>query len=60
MSVEKRPLPHEPQDSAANDGAAFELSDEAVSNLTGFFDILIQMDLTQKQRKEKRSDKIDN
>jgi hypothetical protein len=60
MSAKKRPLPSDSQDSAAKDSTAVELSDESVSNLTGFFDILIQMDLTQKQRNEKRSDKNDN
>lgn len=56
MSTNKKPLPAEPQDNAANDGVAAELSDEAIRNLTGFFDVLIQMDLAQKQRNERNDE----
>ena len=56
MSTKKKPLPAEPQDNAANDGVAAELSDEAVRNLTGFFDVLIQMDFAQKQRNERNEE----
>ncbi len=59
MSTKKEPLPAEPQDNAANKGVAAELSDEAIRNLTGFFDVLIQMDFAQKQRNE-RNDEDDN
>ena len=52
MSITNKPLPAEPQENAKNDGVAAVLSDEAVHNLTGFFDVLIQMDLAQKQRNE--------
>ena len=56
MSTNKKPLPAEPQDKAANDGVAAELSDEAIRNLTGFFDVLIQMDFAQKQRNERKDE----
>ena len=56
MSTNKKPLPAEPQDNAANDGVAAELSDEAIHNLTGFFDVLIQMDFAQKQRNERNDE----
>ena len=56
MSTNKKPLPAEPQDNAANDGVAAELSDEAIRNLTGFFDVLIQMDFAQKQRNERNDE----
>ena len=56
MSTNKKPLPVEPQDNAANDGVAAELSDEAIRNLTGFFDVLIQMDFAQKQRNERNDE----
>jgi len=56
MSTNKKPLPAEPQDNAANDGVAAELSDEAIRNLTGFFDVLIQMDFAQKQRNERNEE----
>ena len=56
MSTKKEPLPAESQDNAANDGVAAELSDEAVRNLTGFFDVLIQMDFAQKQRNERNDE----
>lgn len=59
MSTKKEPLPAEPQDNAANKGVAAELSDEAIRNLTGFFDVLIQMDFAQKQRNE-RNDEDDS
>jgi len=49
MFTDKKPLPAEPHDHAANNGVAAELSDEAIRNLTGFFDVLIQMDFAQKQ-----------
>lgn len=56
MSTNKKPLPAEPQDNAATDGVAAELSDEAIRNLTGFFDVLIQMDFAQKQRNERNDE----
>lgn len=56
MSTNKKPLPAEPQDNAANKGVAAELSDEAIRNLTGFFDVLIQMDFAQKQRNERNDE----
>lgn len=55
MATNNKPLPAEPQDNAANDGVAAALSDEAIHNLTGFFDVLIQMDFASKQRNEIRS-----
>lgn len=45
----------EPQNNAANNGVDTELSDEAIRNLTGFFDVLIQMDFARKQRNEQGS-----
>ena len=56
MATKNKPLPAEPQDNAANDGVAAELSDEAIRNLTGFFDVLIQMDFAQKQRNERNDE----
>ena len=56
MSTNKKPLPAEPQDNAANNGVAAELSDEAIRNLTGCFDVLIQMDFAQKQRNERNDE----
>lgn len=56
MSTNKKPLPAEPQDNATNNGVAAELSDEAIRNLTGFFDVLIQMDFAQKQRNERNDE----
>lgn len=40
---------------AADKGVPTELSAEALHNLTGWFDVLIQMDLAQKVRNEIRS-----
>lgn len=56
MSTNKKLLPAEPLDNAANDGVAADLSDEAIRNLTGFFDVLIQMDFAQKQRNERNDE----
>lgn len=56
MATKNKPLPAEPQDNAANDGVAAELSDEAIHNLTGFFDVLIQMDFASKQRNERNDE----
>lgn len=56
MSAKNKPLPAEPQNNAANDGVAAELSDEAIRNLTGFFDVLIQMDFASKQRNERKDE----
>ena len=58
MSTKNKPLPAEPQNNAANDGVAAELSDEAVRNLTGFFDVLIQMDFASKQRNERNDEDV--
>lgn len=56
-----KPLPAEPQDNAANKGVATELSDEAIRNLTGFFDVLIQMDFAQKlKQRNERNDENDS
>lgn len=56
MSTDEKPLPAKPQDDAANNGVAAELSDEAIRNLTGFFDVLIQMDFALKQRNERNDE----
>lgn len=56
MATKNKPLPAEPQDNAANDGVAAELSNEAIHNLTGFFDVLIQMDFASKQRNERKDE----
>lgn len=56
MSTDKKPLPAKPQYDAANNGVGAELSDEAIRNLTGFFDVLIQMDFALKQRNERNDE----
>ena len=56
MATKNKPLPAQPQDNAANDGVAAELSDEAIRNLTGYFDVLIQMDLAAKLRNERNNE----
>lgn len=43
----------QPQKRAANKGLAADFSDEALKNLAGFFDVLIQMDLEQKSNERK-------
>jgi len=47
--------PVDAQLKAANKGVPTELSAKALHNLTGWFDVLIQMDLAQKVRNEIRS-----
>jgi hypothetical protein len=55
MGTQNQPQPATPQSQAANEGVAAVLSAEALHNLTGYFDVLIQMDLLQRQRNERRS-----
>lgn len=55
MSTQNQSQPAEPQEQAAIKGVAVELSKEALHNLTGYFDVLIQMDLAQKISNEIRS-----
>lgn len=55
MSTKNQPQPAEPHKQAAGKGVAAELSAEALHNLAGWFDVLIQMDLAQKVRNEIRS-----
>lgn len=45
---------------AANNGAAATLSEEAMRNLAGFFDVLIQMDLAQKRKAKEDNNTGDN
>lgn len=59
MSTKNQPQPATPQSQATNDGVAAVLSADALHNLTGFFDVLIQMDLKQKKRNELRSKEDD-
>jgi hypothetical protein len=59
MATKNKPLPAEPHDKAANDGVAAELSNEAIHNLSGFFDVLIQMDFASRQRNEQRNENDD-
>lgn len=56
MTANKTPEPAASQSQAANNGVAVELSSEAISNLTGFFDVLIQMDFALKERNKEKSD----
>lgn len=62
MYTKKEPLPVGSHDNAADTGVTAELSDEAIRNLTGFFDVLIQMDFAQKrkQRNERNEDNEDD
>lgn len=55
MSTKNQP-PTKPQLHAAKKGVAVELSKEAIANLTGYFDVLIQMDFAQKLRNERKDD----
>lgn len=48
-----------PKQRKATKPQAAELSEQAIRNLVGFFDVLIQMDFAQKQRNE-RNDKDGN
>lgn len=54
MTTQNQPQPTKPQSHAANNGVVVELSKEAIANLTGYFDVLIQMDFAQKQRNERK------
>lgn len=54
MSTSNNPQSAKP-DRAANNGSAAELSNDALKTLTGYFDVLIQMDFAIKH-KERMSD----
>ncbi|HEX8182618.1 MAG TPA: hypothetical protein VF575_03370 [Candidatus Saccharimonadales bacterium] len=58
MSTQNQPQPAEPP-KHTEQGVAVELSAEALHNLTGYFDVLIQMDFAQKQRNKLRSQSND-
>lgn len=55
MDAESQPQPVGPPKHAVHKGVATELNVEALDNLTGYFDVLIQMDLAQKQRNKERA-----
>ena len=55
VSTQNQPQPADPSKQAAHNGTATVLSAEALSNLTGYFDVLIQMDFAEKQRNKLRS-----
>lgn len=59
MSTKKKPLTVKPTTKAAKNGLVAAMDDEAVKSLAGFFDILIQMDLEQKDVKKKRTNNED-
>lgn len=55
MSNKKKPQPSEAQSEAEHKGVSDELSRQAIKDLAGYFDVLIQMDFA-KQLKERKSD----
>ncbi len=55
MSQKNNQQPAEPQSNAENEGVSDELSIQAIKDLAGYLDVLIQMDLENKQRKERKS-----
>jgi hypothetical protein len=59
MYTKNQPQPVEPHEQAAKNGVATVLSTEALHNLAGWFDVLIQMDFVQKQRNEQRKNNDD-
>jgi len=60
MTTDNKPEPAEPHEQAADNGVDAEFSAEALLNLTGWFDVLIQMDLAQKNSNEIRSKDYEN
>lgn len=60
MTKDNKPEPAEPHKQATVNGVGAELSAEALLNLTGWFDVLIQMDLAQKNSNEIRSEDYEN
>jgi len=53
MTVKEKTQSTTEQQNAAKGSVTVELSNEALKNLTGYLDILIQMDLAQKQINER-------
>lgn len=56
MSTDKRPKPARSQNNTKNNGVPAELNEGAIANLAGYLDVLVQMDLAQKQRNERKKD----
>lgn len=54
MSNKKKSPAVKPTTKAAKNGLGIAMDDEALKILAGFFDVLIQMDLNQKDVKKKR------
>jgi hypothetical protein len=54
MPVEDPNTPANSKEPVANTDWAELLSSEDITNLTGFFDVLIEMDFEQKQRNKQR------
>ena len=50
----------EPPKQATTKGVAVELNEEAIANLTGFFDVLIQMDLEQQSNERDSHERRDD
>ena len=59
MSQQDNQQPVEPQAKAAKEGVTIELTEQALKNLAGYLDVLIEMDLAQKIRNEIRSKEND-
>ncbi len=59
MSNKKKSPAVKPNTKAAKNGLVAAMDDEAIKSLAGFFDILIQMDLEQKDVKKKRKNNED-
>ena len=58
MSAEKESQPAKPRKRATENGSAVGLDEDAIRNLTGFFDVLIRMDFAQKQRNERNDGNV--
>lgn len=59
MSSVQKSIPAKTQDKPTDPGAVAELDVEALRNLAGFLDTLVEMDLKLKQRNEQKEGKTE-
>lgn len=58
MSTKKKSPHKKPHKQATDKVEVFVLSDEALQNLAGFFDVLVQIDLEQKSKERSKNESI--
>ena len=60
MSKKNKPQPSETQSQAIHKGVSDELSRQAIKDLAGYLDVLIEMDFAYMKRKEKDKKNVES